>query len=289
VDTELLRTFLEVNRTRHFGKAAANLYLTQSAVSARIRLLEQTVGVPLFTRDRNDIQLTSQGRKLVKHAETMLTAWNRARQEIALDNEDKTGLSAAGVPSLWDMMLPAWVETMCRELPDIVLSVEALDVDTILRRLAEKTLDLGLMLESPQMADLALKEFATIRFVMVSSRAGTSGAEAVGEDYFLVNWGAWFTSAHARNFPDLPTPTVRVGPGRVARALILGRGGSAYLAEPLIADDLAAGRLHLVADAPVIEREAFAVYPREAENRAFIERALAMLDAAPEERASAVR
>jgi LysR family transcriptional regulator, flagellar master operon regulator len=289
VDTELLRTFLEVNRTRHFGKAAANLYLTQSAVSARIRLLEQTVGVPLFTRDRNDIQLTSQGRKLVKHAETMLTAWNRARQEIALDNEDKTGLSAAGVPSLWDMMLPAWVETMCRELPDIVLSVEALDVDTILRRLAEKTLDLGLMLESPQMADLALKEFATIRFVMVSSRAGTSGAEAVGEDYFLVNWGAWFTSAHARNFPDLPTPTVRVGPGRVARALILGRGGSAYLAEPLIADDLAAGRLHLVADAPVIEREAFAVYPREAENRAFIERALAMLDAAPEERASAAR
>lgn len=289
MDTELLRTFLEVNRTRHFGKAAANLYLTQSAVSARIRLLEQTVGVPLFTRDRNDIQLTSQGRKLVKHAETMLTAWNRARQEIALDNEDKTGLSAAGVPSLWDMMLPAWVETMCRELPDIVLSVEALDVDTILRRLAEKTLDLGLMLESPQMADLALKEFATIRFVMVSSRAGTSGAEAVGEDYFLVNWGAWFTSAHARNFPDLPTPTVRVGPGRVARALILGRGGSAYLAEPLIADDLAAGRLHLVADAPVIEREAFAVYPREAENRAFIERALAMLDAAPEERASAVR
>ena len=289
MDTELLRTFLEVNRTRHFGKAAANLYLTQSAVSARIRLLEQTVGVPLFTRDRNDIQLTSQGRKLVKHAETMLTAWNRARQEIALDNEDKTGLSAAGVPSLWDMMLPAWVETMCRELPDIVLSVEALDVDSILRRLAERTLDLGLMLESPPLADLALKEFATIRFVLVSSRAGISGSDAVGEDYFLVNWGAWFTSAHARYFPDLPTPTVRVGPGRVARALILGRGGSAYLAEPLIVDDLVAGRLHLVADAPVIEREAFAVYPREAENRAFIERALAMLDAAPEERASAAR
>ena len=289
MDTELLRTFLEVNRTRHFGKAAANLYLTQSAVSARIRLLEQTVGVPLFTRDRNDIQLTSQGRKLVKHAETMLTAWNRARQEIALDNEDKTGLSAAGVPALWDMMLPAWVETMCRELPDIVLSVEALDVDSILRRLAERTLDLGLMLESPPLADLTLKEFATIRFVMVSSRADISGSDAVGEDYFLVNWGAWFTSAHARYFPDLPTPTVRVGPGRVARALILGRGGSAYLAEPLIADDLAAGRLHLVADAPVIERAAFAVYPREAENRAFIERALAMLDAAPEERASAAR
>lgn len=287
MDTELLRTFLEVNRTRHFGKAAANLYLTQSAVSARIRLLEQTIGVSLFTRARNDIQLTPQGRKLLKHAETMLTAWNRARQEIAVDTQDKTGLTAAGVPSLWDMMLPAWVEAMCRELPDVVLSVEALDVETILRRLADGTLDLGLMLESPQMAEFALKGFATIRFVMVSSRAGVSSTNAVVEDYFLVNWGAWFTSAHARYFPDIPTPTVRVGPGRVARALILGRGGSAYMAEPLIADDLADGRLHLVADSPVIEREAFAVFPREAENRPFIERALAMLDPGPQTRVRA--
>ena len=137
-------------------------------------------GVPLFTRDRNDIQLPPQGRKLLKHAQTMLTAWNRARQEIAVDSHDKTGLTAAGVPSLWDMMLPAWVEAMCRELPDIVLSVEALDVETILRRLAEGTLDLGLMLESPQMAEFALKGFATIRFVMVSSHAGLSSTSAVG-------------------------------------------------------------------------------------------------------------
>ena len=41
MDTELLKTFLEVQKTRHFGNAADNLYLTQSAVSFRIRQLEQ--------------------------------------------------------------------------------------------------------------------------------------------------------------------------------------------------------------------------------------------------------
>ena len=41
MDIDLLRTFLEVYRTRHFGRTAENLYLTQSAVSARIRLLEE--------------------------------------------------------------------------------------------------------------------------------------------------------------------------------------------------------------------------------------------------------
>ncbi|WP_082880488.1 MULTISPECIES: LysR family transcriptional regulator [unclassified Oleiphilus] len=39
MDIELLRTFLEVKNTRHFGKAAENLYLTQAAVSARIKQL----------------------------------------------------------------------------------------------------------------------------------------------------------------------------------------------------------------------------------------------------------
>ena len=33
MDTDLLRTFIEVSKTRHFGRAAENLYLTQSAVS----------------------------------------------------------------------------------------------------------------------------------------------------------------------------------------------------------------------------------------------------------------
>ena len=41
MDIRFLTTFIEVAKTRHFGKAAENLYLTQSAVSARIKLLEE--------------------------------------------------------------------------------------------------------------------------------------------------------------------------------------------------------------------------------------------------------
>ncbi|SUC17946.1 transcriptional regulator HdfR [Proteus mirabilis] len=44
MDTELLKTFLEVSKTRHFGRAAESLYLTQSAVSFRIRQLETQLG-----------------------------------------------------------------------------------------------------------------------------------------------------------------------------------------------------------------------------------------------------
>ena len=52
MDTDLLKTFIEVSKTRHFGKAAENLYVTQAAVSSRIRQLESRLGVELFSRRR---------------------------------------------------------------------------------------------------------------------------------------------------------------------------------------------------------------------------------------------
>ncbi len=52
MDTELLKTFLEVSRTRHFGRAAEALYLTQSAVSFRIRQLENQLGVNLYAAQK---------------------------------------------------------------------------------------------------------------------------------------------------------------------------------------------------------------------------------------------
>ena len=46
MDIALLKTFLEVAKTRHFGRAAENLYITQAAVSARIKQMEEDLGVP---------------------------------------------------------------------------------------------------------------------------------------------------------------------------------------------------------------------------------------------------
>lgn len=65
MDIELLKTFLEVHKTRHFGRAADNLHLTSAAVSARIKQLEQYLGVTLFVRKRGNIQLTSEGERLL--------------------------------------------------------------------------------------------------------------------------------------------------------------------------------------------------------------------------------
>lgn len=82
MDTELLKTFLEVQKTGHFGKAAEHLYLTQSAVSFRIRQLEQNLGTSLFHRSRNNIQLTQAGETLLPYALSVVQALSTARNHI---------------------------------------------------------------------------------------------------------------------------------------------------------------------------------------------------------------
>ena len=88
MDLELLRTFLEVNRTRHFGEAAEALHLTQAAVSARIKLLESTLGVRLFDRVRRDIHLTPEGNRLVKHADLLLAGWRLVSADVPFTLEE---------------------------------------------------------------------------------------------------------------------------------------------------------------------------------------------------------
>jgi DNA-binding transcriptional LysR family regulator len=274
VDTQLLKTFLEVYRTRHFGQAAHNLHLSQSAISARIRLLEDELGVALFTRDRNNIQLTPAGQKLLRHAESITTAWSQVRQEMAMGENGPELLSVAAVPSLWDIALQDWVHWVYGECPEVGLIAEAHSVETLLRKLLEGSIDLGFLFDAPQSPELMVAETIPVSLIMVSSQAGLTAEEAVRGDYVMVDWGTAFAIAHARHFPDMVTPRARVGLGRMAKALLLARGGTAYLAEAMVRKQLAEKRLYRVDGAPVIQRVAYGVYPVNCGHRHSIEKTL---------------
>lgn len=273
MDTQLLKTFLEVYRTRHFGRAAENLHLSQSAVSARIRLLEEELGLELFTRDRNNIQLTAAGQKLLRHAENITNAWNHARQDLAMADDGPALLSVGAVPSLWDIALQDWVHWLRRECRGVVLSAEAHGAEVLLRKLLEGNIDLAFLFDAPQISELMVAEIMPVPLIMVATRPELTVEQAL-QNYVLVDWGTSFAIAHARYFPEMPPPCARVGLGRMAQALILECGGAAYLAEPMVAELLEAGRLFRVDDAPVIERTAYAVYMLNCSRRASIDSAL---------------
>lgn len=275
MDTELLKTFLEVNRTRHFGKAAENLYLTQSAVSARIRLLEDLLGTPLFTRARNNVQLTPQGERLVRHSETILNAWTRAKHEVAVSEESSSALAVGGIASLWDILLQDWLLALSASFPGLSITAEALSNDLLVRRIRDRTLDLAFSFESPQLSEVKVEQIATISLIMITSHAGFDCQRALSNgDYVLVDWGTGFAVAHAQAFPEIEPPRLRFGLGRLAHAFVLARGGTLYLPEPVVDDELKAGRLHRVSDAPVMKRAAYAFFDVDESRHGLIDKLL---------------
>ncbi|MCF1439269.1 MAG: LysR family transcriptional regulator, partial [Shewanella sp.] len=126
MDTDLLKTFLEVARTRHFGKAAENLYLTRSAVSFRVKQLEGALGVELFERQRNNIKPTSAGERMLIHAEAILTAWERAKQDISLSREQSMQLALGMAPNVWSAYMHGALKSLLQGLPDVALRTEEL-------------------------------------------------------------------------------------------------------------------------------------------------------------------
>ncbi len=73
INAESLRTFLEVARVEHLGRAADALGADPSTVSRRIARLEQEIGVALFERIGRSIRLTQAGKRFVGRAERLLS------------------------------------------------------------------------------------------------------------------------------------------------------------------------------------------------------------------------
>ena len=149
MDIDLLKTFVEVVRTRHFGKAAENLYITQSAVSFRIRQLEQGLGVNLFIRQRNNIQLTAPGERLLPHAQMIITGMQRAKVDVALADNMHKQISLAGTPNIWDAFLQFGITNIVSAMPGVSLVAEVKAQQESTRLLLERTSRFSGVVRSP--------------------------------------------------------------------------------------------------------------------------------------------
>ncbi len=276
MDLELLRTFLELNRTRHFGRAAEALHLTQAAISSRLKSLETQLGVTLFLRSRREMRLTPEGVRLIRHAERQISAWRAARQDVSLAQATDQ-LVIGGSLRLWDVLLQRWLHDLRRTYPDLAIIAESQSPDLLTRRLIDGTLDVAIMLEPAQLDIMQVRQIANLELVCVSSRDGLTIEQALSGNYVYVDWGLTFGLDHRRAFPDAPEAMTRVSQGKMALEYISSVGGSAYLPKRLVQKDVKFGLLHAVDDAPVFVRNAYATFPVRSPRLSLIEQSLALV------------
>lgn len=272
----MLRTFLELNRTRHFGRAAEALFVTQAAVSSRLRSLEEQLGVLLFERSSRKMTLTPEGGRLVRHAERLISAWRLARQDVSLAGASEQ-LVIGGSLRVWDVLLQRWLHDLRRAYPDWAIIAESQTPDYLTRRLIDGTMDVVIMLEPAQLDIMHVREVATIEFICVSSHPNMDINDALASDYVYVDWGLTFGLDYRRTFPDADEAMTRVSQAKIAYEYLTTVGGSAYLPRRMVEKDVEFGLLHTVPDAPTFARQAYATYPVRSPRLDLIEKSLTLV------------
>ena len=266
MDIELIKTFIEVKNCRHFGKAAENLYLTQAAVSSRIRHLEQYFGVELFIRTRNNIQLTTAGERLIPYAESLLQTLGMAKQDVALSTGQVAQISIAGTPNTWDTYIHDAISKIYALQPEISLVAEILAREHITRQLLERTLDVAILFDPPKVDELKIEHLHTFKLELVSTIKEQDIYNSESMRYIMVDWGTSFNAWHAKELKALPAPNVRTSTARVALDLMVQCGGSAYLPDVLAQPFIDENQLYKVSDVPTFERNVYIAFHRDNEN-----------------------
>lgn len=128
---DLLRGFEAAARKLSFTKAAAELFVTQSAVSRQVQTLEEQLGTALFERHHREIRLTEAGQKLFRAAGEAMRLLTETAAEIRAGNTTSVTVSCTmGFASLW--LVPRLMDFRA-ECPEIDIRIAAnnkiLDID----------------------------------------------------------------------------------------------------------------------------------------------------------------
>lgn len=149
-----MRTFQVVARRNSFSKAAAELNLSQPAVSTQILALEKALGVDLFDRVGRKILLTSSGRALLAATDDVLTRIADLRRELRDLGELKAGsLCVGGSQVVGVYLLPDLLATFQKQYPAIQLTVRVEPARQILDLVLDNELDVALIGEGVPLAD----------------------------------------------------------------------------------------------------------------------------------------
>lgn len=91
MNIKLIKQFIALADTLHFGRASNDCHISISALSRNIRHLEDELGVTLFNRDNRSVMLTQAGKKFLKYARDTNNQWNVIRHQLTDDSDQLSG------------------------------------------------------------------------------------------------------------------------------------------------------------------------------------------------------
>ena len=141
-----LKVFYVVAKRLNFTKAAAELFISQPAVSKHIQELEAHYATKLFDRNGSRIRLTKTGAHLLRSTEKLMEMHRRIDIEMAAhENNSKGTLKIGASTTVAQYYLPKYIASFKEKFPEIQVSLISNNTEIIENLLTENQIDLGIV------------------------------------------------------------------------------------------------------------------------------------------------
>jgi DNA-binding transcriptional LysR family regulator len=284
---------LTVARRAGFAAAAAELGMSPSAVSHAVRLVEERLGVPLFARTTRSVSLTEAGAQLVDGAEPALRDIVERFERVRAVKGRPSGLLRINVPSVaLPIALTPLMPELAKRFPDVTVEIY---IDNAIADIVAERFDAGIrlgeMIQEDMVAVRLTPPFRSVIVAAPSYLARHGRPKSIADlhahhciSYRMIRSGGLYRWELYDGEREIAVETLGtiVNDALYARELALVGTGLTYQFEPVVRDDIAAGRLTQVLPKSAIEEPGlFLYFPRRAamapKLRAFIDTAREIL------------
>jgi LysR family nitrogen assimilation transcriptional regulator len=197
VDLRGIRYFIEIADLGSITRAADRLGIAQPALSRHLRGMEEELGIQLLVRLPRGVQLTDGGRQFLDHSRQLVREFSRLKNEVRARKELPRGRLVLGMtPTVGTLLLPATVESMRRQHPDVVLKIVEGSSVTLYDALLTGHVDIAVLTNPPASRALAVTPLVSEPIVVLAV------LQPRGTHRF-------FTLAELAKTPTMVTPAIR--------------------------------------------------------------------------------
>ena len=165
-------TTLVLGRTLNFRQAAAQLHLSQSALSTQVQRIEESLGVKLFDRTTRTVRLTAAGEVFMQQAAALQVAFRDAIAAVSgIASAEHGQVSVAALPSLAARLLPRVLMAYRQAHPQVALKVRDTLSGPAFDLVRAGEVDFALTAADPQHADLHYVPLMSDSFILLIPQA----------------------------------------------------------------------------------------------------------------------
>jgi DNA-binding transcriptional LysR family regulator len=252
-----LRIFDAAARHLHFGRAAAELHLTQPAVSIQLKELELELGMPLFERMGRRTHLTSVGAELSAHVRDLLVRLREADDAMTSLKGGTAGELHIAATTTSEYFAPRLLAQFRRGVPGLRIRLTVDNREAVVRSLADNTVDLAVMGRAPPELDTVAIPFARHPLAIVAApdhplagRRRLRLAQLAAETFLIRERGSGTRDAMERAFAAQrfrPAEMIETGSNETIKQAVMAGMGVSFLSLHTVGLETATQRLVVLA------------------------------------------